>query len=86
MTTKERKDTVNDFVSKAYSSIQNICGDLDAKGVKGTRVPNRQGKCQLSAEYWPQKPAQNNDNEKDNNSENNNSRTLRPSRPSRDGR
>lgn len=86
MTTKERKDTVNDFVSKAYSSIQNICGDLDAKGVKGTRVPNRQGKCQLSAEYWPQKPAQNNDNEKDNNSENNNGRTPRPSRPSRGGR
>lgn len=86
MTTKERKDTVDKFVDKAYRSIQNISGDLEAKGVKGTRVPNRQGKCQLSAEYWPQKPAQNNNNEKDNNSENNNSRTPRPSRPSRGGR
>ena len=85
MTTKERKDTVNDFVSKAYSSIQNICGDLDAKGVKGTRVPNRQGKCQLSAEYWPQKPQQPKEAEQNNSSENRRG-GYAPSPRSRDGR
>ena len=54
MNTKERKDSIKEAVGVAFELVRNVTGDMEAKGIRGLRAPNRGSITPtLSAQYLP---------------------------------
>ena len=54
MNTKERKDSIKEAVGGAFELVRNVTGDMEAKGIRGLRAPNRGSITPtLSAQYLP---------------------------------
>ena len=65
LSSKDRQDTIKEAVNGAFEAVKEVAGDLEAKGIRGVRTPNRGSTPHLSAEYLPdvmRQPRPNNNN------------------------